>query len=317
MDPSLNPSQNSVLDYGYVNSLAYGSLIINGTPTPEFVALVNITADHALVFGAGSVIMSSSDGTTWTEDAQFGVFTILNCVAYGNGEFVAGAIAGTVYWSTDLKNWTPGSGLPTSFNYTVNAVAYGNGMFVAVGVTNYTAGAIFSSPDGANWSLVKLPTTPTPAPFSSVTFANGFFVATTGSEYGSSGNIWVSPDGANWVQTSVTASGSLNAVAYGDYQYIAVGNGGAILGSVLAVFPTGPGTTGFNPPPSGSPPGTPPCFWFDVMGPPGPPYGVYVSTDLINWTWLQNVNFNSSPIQQVTDCGGSAQAYYYLGPPGP
>ena len=137
------------------------------------------------------------------------------------------------------------------------------------------------------------------------------------SDYGTGGNIWVSPDGVNWVQTSIATPGSLHGVASGDYQYIAVGDGGAILGSVLAVFPTGPGTTGFNPPPPGSPPGTPPCFWFDVMGPPGPTYGVYVSTDLMTWNWLQNVNFNLSRVQQVMDCGGSAQAYYDLGPQGP
>src|SRR5208283_5213284 len=48
------------ISYGYINGLAYGNI----SGTPEFVALVNISADTK-DFG-GSVIISSSDGNNWS-----------------------------------------------------------------------------------------------------------------------------------------------------------------------------------------------------------------------------------------------------------
>jgi hypothetical protein len=262
----------------------------------------------------------SGNLSTWNTGSGLPVTFGFNAVAYGNlnntptfvtvGQGNSPTYTGpNTYYSINGGNtWTAATTGPPSKYHAYNGVAYGNGIFVAVGVTNggYPAvGVIYDSFDGGkNWTQIPpaLFTAP-PAPFSSVTFANGFFVATT-----SGGNIWVSPDGANWTQTSIVASGSLRAVASGDYQYIAVGDGGAILGSVLFIIPPG----SFSPPSPSNP-----CASFEVMGPPGPVnYSVYVSSDLISWAPLPGppINFSHSSIVQVQDCSGLPAAYYYLGP---
>jgi hypothetical protein len=300
------------LSYGYINALASGN--IDGTN--EFVALVNISADTR-AFG-GSVILSASDASTWSYDYENGIFDLLNGVAIGANAaqqpvVVAVGNEGTAIWSTNLHTWTNGSGMPRLVGHNVNAVAYGSPnnipTFVAVGVNNAVfppSGVIFTSADGGQtWQ--SAPISGAASPFSSVTFANGFFVAATlASDYGVGGNIWVSPDGTNWTQTSIVASGALNAVASGGYQYIAVGSGGAIFSSVLE---TVSGASYMNG-----------VFSFTAYGPPGMEYGVYVSTDLKTWTFLKNVTIPSGATSvAVTDdtTVNYTQGYYYLGPPGP
>jgi hypothetical protein len=61
-------------------------------------------------------------------------------------------------------------------------------------------------------------------------------------------------------------------------------------------------------------------FSFSAYGPPGTTYGVYVSNDLVTWTWLENViipyGSASAPVTDDTSVNYS-NGYYYLGPPGP
>jgi hypothetical protein len=125
--------------------------------------------------------------------------------------------------------------------------------------------------------------------------------------YGIVNPVFVSPDGTNWTQSSVGTEDSLYAVTSGNYQYIAVGDGGAIMGSLLAAIP--PGGSSYQ---NGA-------FTLTAMGPPGTTYGVYVSHDLINWTWLQNVTFPANSTYPFTDpnAGNYTGGYYELGPPGP
>jgi hypothetical protein len=300
------------LSYGFIDGLVCGA--IDGTN--EFVALVNISADRR-AYG-GSVIVSASDGTNWSGDYETSIFNLLNGIAYGaNGlgqpAVVAVGNSSTTIWSTDLHTWTSGSGLPGGFNFNVNAVAYGSPnntpTFVAVGEDLSAfppVGFIYTSTNGGQtWQQATL--SGAASPFSSVTFANGFFVATTAeSDYGAGGNIWVSPDGANWTQTSAVASGALNAVAGGDYQYIAVGSGGDILGSVLERV-SGASLVGG-------------IFTFTAYGPPGTEYGVYVSTNLATWNFLENVSIPPGATSAQVNADTSVnytQGYYYLGPPGP
>jgi hypothetical protein len=374
-DSSLNPMNNSVLSAGYINGLASGNLTINGTPTPEFVALVNRSGNYNYNGNPNNVslIISSSDGQSWIVDDSLTAPAVLSGVAYGlNGPspsgqpvFVVVGTDGTSYYSSGLVTWTPAvTRLPSNINlnalaygspintptfvavgqgyygdiyysndggntwtasssgpttpYYLNGVAYGinpsgQPVFVAVGLNSSafrTPGVIWTSPDGKAWTQQDSATTF--PPFSSVTYANGFFVATTlAIQYGAGGGIWVSPDGANWTQTPVVAAGSLRAVAYGDYQYIAVGDGGAILGSVLETVSGGTFLS------SGGGSG---IMSFTAHGPPGMQYGVYVSNDLVTWTWLKNVTIpagaTSVSINAITSANYT-QGYYSLGPPGP
>lgn len=372
-DSSLNPMNNSVLSAGYINGLASGNLTINGTHTPEFVALVNRSGNYNYNGNPNNVslIISSSDGQSWSVDDSLTAPAVLSGVAYGvnaTGQpvFVVVGTDGTSYYSSDLVTWTPAvTRLPSNINlnalaygslinkptfvavgqgysggdiyysndggntwmaassgpttpYYLNGVAYGinpsgQPVFVAVGLNGSafrTPGVIWTSPDGKMWTQQDSATTF--PPFSSVTYANGFFVATTlAIEYGAGGGIWVSPDGVNWVQTSVTTSGSLHAVAYGDYQYIAVGDGGAILGSVLEAVSGGTFLS------SGGGSG---IMSFTAHGPPGMQYGVYASNDLVTWTWLKNITIPAGATSVSVTVYPSAnytQGYYSLGPPGP
>ncbi len=164
---------------------------------------------------------------------------------------------------------------------------------------------------GASWmqqaSIFTLPAMLQP-PFNNITFANGLFVAVS-NDSGNGGDIFVSPDGVKWTQSTIAAP-SLNTLVYGNYQYIAVGDGGEILGSQL---PAASGASFYTV--SG-------CFSFVVCDPPGT-YGVYYSNDLsmpLPWNFVQNTSFTSTSYSTtVVDCnaGNSPNGFYYLGPKGP
>lgn len=66
-------------------------------------------------------------------------------VAYGLNKYVVVGEYGTTYYSTDGREWLPGTGLDINTQY--NKVAFGNDMFVAVGNT----GKNYYSLDGINW----------------------------------------------------------------------------------------------------------------------------------------------------------------------
>jgi len=345
-DSSLDPMVYGYLYNASINGMAYGN--------NEFMATVNTSLGFS---GDNSVIISSPDGQVWTPNYSTSFF--LNGITYGmvNGgpAFVAvGRDNYIVIWSGNPGAWAASS-LSLSPSETLNAVtygapaagarfvavggpgivytsfdgaaaywnnapnppltgaaasatfygaAYGNGVFVAVG----SGGTIITSPDGLDWTTRTSGILPN---LNGVTFANGLFVAVS-YDYSTGGGTFISADkGVTWTPSSVVTPGSLKAVASGDYQYITVGDSGDILGSVLAVFPTAPGTFHFNP--------FTRCLTFQVMGPPGRNYGVYVSGDLINWSLLPGppINFNSGPVQSVQDCSQLPNAFYYLGPPGP
>jgi len=103
--------------------------------------------------GDSGTILTSSDGTTWTERTS-GISEYLGGVTYGNGLFVTVGNSGTILTSSDGTTWTPGSlyhsgpqrtyVLPTWFR----GVTYGNGTFVTVG----DRGIILTSSDGISWT---------------------------------------------------------------------------------------------------------------------------------------------------------------------
>jgi hypothetical protein len=253
--------------------------------------------------------------------------TNFNFVAVGAGN--AGWFGQVIYYSTvGGLTWTPATfGPPFSEDFT--GVTFGNGQFVAVGVDNSEPtpeGVIYTSSDGgATWNQIlltsytfALPEETAPPPYNSVTFANGLFVAVTSSdvtsnnvtaEDGIGAAIFISVDGVNWVQASIVTPTSLNAVAYGNNQYIAVGGGGTIVGSQLPAVTGGSFVASTN------------TFSFTISGPTGT-YGVWVSSNLAGpYAWLPpNVTFSSTmPSATVNDpnAGKSISGYYYLGRPGP
>jgi hypothetical protein len=153
-------------------------------------------------------------------------------------------------------------------------VAAGDGGWIAVG----QGGAILASPDGIHWTPRTSPTT---AYLSGVAHRAGQWIAV-----GQAGTILTSPDGVAWTKQATTG-GSLNAVAWGDGQWVVVGERvwGALPTPSIFTSPDGitwtPRATHVNP--------TLRDVVFDPVG-PGPRWvavgtaGSWTSQDGITWT---------------------------------
>ena len=90
---------------------------------------------------------------------------------------------------------TKNIGMPSG-NANSRGVAYGNGIYVTI----LSAGHIYQSTDGNDWSKVTDAGIPA-GTFSAISFGNGVFVVC-----GYNGLILTSPNGINWtVRTSTTA----------------------------------------------------------------------------------------------------------------
>ena len=181
--------------------------------------------------GNGGTMVTSTDGMTWTTVTST-VFPVgasaINTVAYSNGRWIAGGIAGppgstigviarsdngTVWATANTTAFTAGAGQ-------VRSIAYGNDRWIAVGDSGRMA---YSTDNGATWTQV--PDSPFDFGFLArvrgITFANNRWVAV-----GDSGNMAYSANGENW--TAVRAansgiSGPINAVAYGNGRWLAGG----------------------------------------------------------------------------------------------
>jgi hypothetical protein len=200
--------------------------------------------DTFVVVRDGGSVITSSDGTNWTESS-----VLVGCggdsgIAYGNGTFVSSRFSEIRYWwccseglcgwcsecitprsftSYDGINWTFGNHLNRGFK----EIVYGNGIFVALGDV-WEPGEIYSSLDGVNWAQRFTWWNHT---LHEVTFGSGTFVAV-----GNGGTIVTSPDGVNWTVRSTGSFPHLFDVTYGKNTFIIVGDKGTILQSDLVIF---------------------------------------------------------------------------------
>jgi len=92
--------------------------------------------------GHSGTILTSSDGTSWTERTS-GTSMSLRGVTYGNGLFVTVGDRGTILTSSNGISWTKRTSGTSDYLY---GVTYGNGLFVSVGDDG-----ILSSSDGTSW----------------------------------------------------------------------------------------------------------------------------------------------------------------------
>lgn len=95
-----------------------------------------------------SVILTSTDGLTWTPQTFGNDFSITS-LTFGNGVFLA--LAGTVYSSSDGKTWSPAS------STSANKVRFSGNQFL---LPSYS-GQLASSTDARNWVTHQLPTSAT------------------------------------------------------------------------------------------------------------------------------------------------------------
>ncbi|MGO8675906.1 MAG: hypothetical protein ACLQVX_08545 [Limisphaerales bacterium] len=187
--------------------------------------------------GVGAVILSSEDGTAWTQQTlpvPLSSTGPLHAVAYGNGLFVAVGWQNQIFASPDGVNWTSqgaslaGQLVPFGELY---GIAYGNGAFVAAG--NETSPAVpaghapfLASADGVNWTVLD---SGPMATFNGVSYANGGFVA-VGTAVGSDGSVEMalrsSADGATWSSSVLSTPDALDfwAATYGAGTYVVVGS---------------------------------------------------------------------------------------------
>jgi hypothetical protein len=162
--------------------------------------------------GAFSQLLVSQDAgaSAWQRvnlDAQG-----LEGVAYGNGRFVVSGQLGRLFTSTDGLAWQAvSSGTDANLG---NAV-FGGGRFL---VFVPYRGEALTSTDGLTWTRVS------GLGARAATYANGRWVAVGWGE-----KAFLSQDGLRWSEEPLPGYRSLNAVAYGNGLYVAVGDYGHIL----------------------------------------------------------------------------------------
>ena len=169
-------------------------------------------------YPAASPILTSPDGTTWTQQTT-GITHALEAISCSAVRCVALGGAGAVYTNAAPGTggaWTPWT-FPVANSGWQSGLEFGNSVFVVpVGPGTYT------SADGSAWSSLH---PVTPAPGKVLAFGNGLFMAT---------NFKTSADGVTWTtMTGSTIAGgpsgalevsSIEGAAYGPAGWIGVAN---------------------------------------------------------------------------------------------
>lgn len=171
-----------------------------------------------------SDIYSSSDGESWSVVATIGGGFSINDLAFGGGIYLASDGNGKVYTSNDSISWSSSaSTIAGGTNPFTGSVTYGIGVFVAA--TGNAAGRyIYSSTDGATWTLRHTVAGGTSNNLNKIRFVNSTFVAV-----GNNGTMITSSDGINWTHRTTGSSSSMHGVTHGNGIYVMVGSGGAIV----------------------------------------------------------------------------------------
>jgi len=192
-----------------------------------------------------------ADSTTWQYQKYYndtGTASI-TAVAYGNGRWVAGSYSYRPYSNTGINEyqakmaysadngvtWTAVADSKFNFDseYTgINAIAYGNNRWVAVGSQGKMA---YSADNGVTWTAVadsKFGTSDIKA----VAYGNNRFVAVGGSgkmAYSANGESWTAvADSTIWDYNYTfnnapnTIKAGIQAIAYGNNRFVAVGSYG-------------------------------------------------------------------------------------------
>jgi guanyl-specific ribonuclease Sa len=186
---------------------------------------------------------ASGGPATWTYIGRPLGTSAIRTIAFGNGRFVAVYDGGKMAYSDDGVTWTAvaESTFPArdseGYIFRVNTIAWGNNRFVAGG----NDGKMAYSADGVSWTAVANSTFGESA-IQAVAWGNNRFVAV-----GYSGKMAYSADGVSW--TAVADSGIwnytnsigetimaiINAIAFGNNRFVAVGAFGKIAYSADGV----------------------------------------------------------------------------------
>ena len=149
---------------------------------------VDETEGMFVTVGHSGTILTSSDGTSWTERTS-GTSMSLRGVTYGNGLFVTVDDRGTILTSSNGISWTKRTSGTSEY---LQGVTYGNGLFVSVGDNG-----ILTSSDGTTWTQQRY--TGTSKILYYVTYGNDLFVSV-----GYPSIILTSSNGTSWTQQRTT-----------------------------------------------------------------------------------------------------------------
>jgi hypothetical protein len=206
----------------------------------------------------GTTPVKPGTGMTWTAvtNSTFDTSIIL-AIAYGNNKFVAGDADGKMAYSSDGVTWTaipPGYNTGNVFNAgdNIEAIAFGNDTFVAVGDWGHANRIAYSS-NGITWTAVDETAFNYPSNIYAVAFGNNMFVAG-----GSSGKIAYSSNGVTWTAVTTNAfeyvddndgktyTAEIEAIAYGNNIFVAVGADGRAATSTDGIRWTAVTTNAFD-----------------------------------------------------------------------
>ena len=222
------------LNTGMTGSITYG----NG----KWVNLSFEWTDYEGNDAWSSVYSVSSDLETWSEPALaiLGVSKYvvpeLKGFLYAENRFVAVEDDNACY-SSNGTSWTA---LPGVFNSETNSLVYGASYFLAYG--NWSNGQLYRSSSGTSWSEV------TDTDLSTITI-NDICYGSRFVAVGDDGEIRYGTSSSTWYDATVPSDvvEDINAVAYGNGVYVAVGNKGAILRSTDGISWSVVDITGGNP----------------------------------------------------------------------
>ncbi|MCX6953889.1 MAG: hypothetical protein NTV51_17200, partial [Verrucomicrobia bacterium] len=200
-------------------------------------------ATRWVVSGMDGTMLTSTDGSAWTEDS-LGQRATLYALGYRNGRFLGVGVNGftitgnnaSVFSSADGLTWTaqpfPATASITRLDSIKSLLTTDTG-FLGFG----SGGLIAETTDGVAWTGL---TQPADRPhFSDVVYGNGLFVAVgdkatnqdiPGINQGRIGAVYTSADGWNWQeQTSGVRGSILRQIAFGGGRFVAVGTAGVVV----------------------------------------------------------------------------------------
>ncbi len=219
-----------------------GTTWANPWSDSEWIAGIAYGGGVFVAGGSGTLVLTSENGMNWVRHKTEALHGF-NRITFGNGHFVAFESDfgnGTtnyqthVWISNDGSNWQQASPETTRSlsgpRLMFNRLDFVGGQFVALGVA-YEAdfvrlrSTIFTSDDGLVWTS-RL-SEAGQSQYLGVAYGGGQFVVVCA---GDPHPILSSADGVTWVKHGVEAP-ELTAITFGNGQFLAAGEGGAILAS--------------------------------------------------------------------------------------
>ena len=231
------------------------------SPTEEVAEIKLSAVPLFIAVGEQGTILTSSDGTTWTEQYS-GTTQWLRGGAYGNSTLVVVGFLGTILTSLDGTDWIIRD---SGIFHDLGNVTYKNSTFMAVG----RYGRIVTSSDGTTWTEQY---SGFPKHLWGVTYGNNIWVTA-----GDDGTIFTSSDGTDWFNRTAGITEELNEVIYANNTFVIFGNNGTILTSLDGIDWNVRDSGTFN----NLPAGTYGNGTFVAVGRNGT---IITSTDAVTWT---------------------------------